>query len=350
MSTPNDPIGITEAFRRDIDAIDARTIAAVLRIYRRARLRITEQVDALIAALGDPTRPVTANAISLARQAELLQQIETWLTRAGVQAEPALMQARQQAVEAALSYAERMAQAQGFTLKDRIDLARAWTRLDERAVTELVETMADGTPMREWLRELGSDTAERVEQAIERAVTEKVNVGELAEELTKEVDMSQRRALMVTRESSFGVQRRANDQVYKANASRLSGKMRDERLDAKTCRACLALHGTIYPVDAQMPGHVGCRRIEVPILRSGRGVQAPDENAVEYLESLPEDQQRMVLGSQDGVEAWKSGEVELDDFSEVYETEWGPQTRIVGVERARANAARRRAGDRRAAD
>lgn len=73
-------------------------------------------------------------------------------------------------------------------------------------------------------------------------------------------------------------------------------------------------------------------------------------NAVEYLESLSEDQQRMVLGSQDGVEAWRSGEVDLDDFSEVYETEWGPQERIVGVERARANAARRRAGDRRAAD
>lgn len=342
MGIPDDPLVIAALLRDRLDEIDAAAISRALRIYGAARTRLLAQVTALIEALGDPLQPVPSNALALASRAELLTQIETVLTRAGVQIEPTLIEARQQAVTVAMEAAEAMAGAQAADMRQKAELARDWAKLNERAVQELVESTADGTPLNRWLRELGPETRAAVENKIERAVVEHVNVGDLARELTTEVDMSQRRAMMVTRESSFGVQRRATDQVYRANAPRLIGKMRDERLDAKTCRACLALHGTIYPVDAQMPGHIGCRRIEVPILRSGRGMQAPDENAVEYLESLSEDQQRMVLGSQEGVEAWRSGEVALGDFSEVYETEWGPQTRIVGADRAKANAARRR--------
>lgn len=342
MSIPDDPIAIAAALRIRLEAIDAATVRRAIRIYGAARVRLIRQVMALIESLGDPVQPVPSSALSLASRAELLTQVETVLTRAGVQIEPTLRTARQQAVTAALEAAEQMAAAQAVDARQKLELARQWARLDEQAVAELVDTTADGTPLNRWLRELGPETVEIVEGKIERAIVEHVNVGDLAEELVQEVEMSERRAMMTVRESSFGVQRRANDQVYKANESRLSGKMRDERLDAKTCRACLSLHGQIYPVDATMPGHIGCRRLEIPILRSGRGVQDPDESTDEYLESLSAEQQRMVFGSREGVEAWKSGEVALGDFTEVYENEWGPQTRIVGVERAKANAARRK--------
>lgn len=350
MSIPDDPLVIAAMLRARLDEIDAVAISRALRIYGAAHARLLEQVMALIDSLGDPTQPVPSNALALASRAELLTQIETVLTRAGVQIEPTLIEARQQAVAVAMEAAEAMAGAQAADMRQKAELARDWAKLNERAVKELVESTADGEPLGRWLRELGPETRAAVEEKIERAVVESVNVGDLAEKLTREVDMSQRRALMVTRESSFGVQRRASEQQYRENRRLLRGKMRIEKIDEKTCRACLAHHGTIYPVDALVPRHLNCRAVLGPVVRGGIGLQEPSVNAVEYLESLSEDQQRMVLGSQEGVEAWRSGEVELDDFSEVYQTEWGPQERIVGVERARANAARRRAGDRRAAD
>ena len=345
MSVPSDPFELADLMRRDLDAIDSAAIRRALRIYGAARSRIIAQIDQLIAevlaAMGDPDAPFTSNALSLTTRAELLTQIETVLTRAGVQIEPTLIAARQEAIGVALDYAEQMATAQGFSLKDRIDVARSWTRLDERAVKELVDRLDDGTPLNRWLRELGPETKKAVEDVLERAVTEHANVGDLSRELVKQTGMAERRALMVTRESTFAVQRKATDQVYTANGHLLSGKLRVERLDSKTCRACLALHGTIYPVNVTMPRHIGCRAVEQPVLRSGRGLQEVDHTGDEWLRGQPESIQRAALGDP-GYDAWQDGSADLQDFSEVYETEWGPQTRIVGAERAKANAARRR--------
>jgi len=349
VSIPDDPLVIAAMLRARLDEIDAVAISMALRIYGAAHARLLEQVMALIEALGDPTQPVPSNALALASRAELLTQIEQTLTRAGVRIEPALIEARRQAVTVALKAAEDMATAQGFTLKDRIDLARSWSRLDEQAVQELVETLGDGTPLSRWLRRLGPETRLAVEQTIERAVTEKVNVGELARELAHETEMSERRALTVTRESTFGVNRRAADQAYRANSHRLRGKMRIESLDQKTCRACVSAHGTIYPVEASVPTHVNCRMRLIPIVKSGIGVQEL-QSGEEWLREQDAATQRMALGSEAGYEAWREGDVALSDFTEVQETQWGPQSRVVGLERARANAARRRAGDRRAAD
>jgi hypothetical protein len=310
-----------------------------MRIYGQARIRIMAQVDALIEALGDPTTRLTSDALSLASRAELLTQIETALSRAGIAIEPTLIAARQQAVTTALTAAEQMASAQGVTLQDRIDLAREWSRLDEGAVQELVNTMADGTPLNRWLQRLGPETRAAVEQVIDRAVVENVNVGDLARDLATQTGMAERRALMVTRESTFGVQRRAIDQNYRDNADRLKGKMRIEVLDSKTCRACIPLHGVIYDLDVSVPSHPGCRHRMIAVLKSGIGIQEV-ESGEDWLKRQPEDVQRTMLGGP-GYEAWKNGEAQLSDFSESYETEWGAQTRIVGADRARANARRR---------
>lgn len=349
MADLPDPLDIAARLRRDLDALDAAAIRRALQVYGLARLRLVRQIDALILALGDPSQPFAANMVSLASRAELLRQIETQLTRAGIQIEPALIQTRREAIRVTLQAAEDMAAAQGFSAQQRIDVARQWARLDDGAVKQLVDTLADGTPLNRWLRNLGPETREAVEETLERAVVERVNVGELARELSAQTGMAERRALMTTRESTFGVQRAANDQVYKANESRLSGKMRVERTDGKTCRACLAQNGEIYPVDARMPSHPGCRRQEIPILRSGRGLQEV-QSGEDWLREQPEAVQRSVLGGEAGYEAWASGDVALADFTEIVDTEWGPQSRIVGANRARLNANRRTGGERRAAD
>lgn len=342
MSVPPDPVARALQLRAELERIDAATLRRTLLALSFARRRIDQSIAALLEALGDPETALTSNALSLATRAETLRQIEAALNRAGLQLEPALIRAREQAVEAALTAAEEIAQAQGFSLQDGLDTARRWTRLDESAVKELVETMQDGRPMSRWIRQFGPETRQAIEETIERAVTEHANVGDLGRELAKQADLAERRALLVTRESTFGVQRRAADESFKQNRRILRGKMRIEKLDEKTCRTCVALNGVIYPVDQIIPTHVGCRMTPAPVVRGGIGIQEI-ENGDEWLAQQSELHQRTVIGSEAGYDAWKAGEVQLADFTEVYETEWGPQTRIVGAERAKANAAKRRA-------
>lgn len=342
---PLDPLELAAEIRRELDALDRVAMSRALRIYGAARARIVAQIEALIdeiIALGiDPAEPFVGNTLSLTTRGELLDQIETILTRAGIQIEPTLIETRRKAIAAAIRFAEQTAIAQGFTLADRIDIARTWTRINEAAVNDLTQRLADGTPLNRWLRRLGPEARIASEQTIERAVVERINVGDLARELVKQTAMNERRALMVARESSFAVHRAAADLTYRSNDHLLRGKMRIERLDEKTCRACLALHGTIYPVDALMPGHPNCRRAEIPVLRIGRGLQAVDKTGEQFVGEMTDRQKHAVLGSRDAVSAWESGEVALGDFVEVGQTEWGPQTRIVGLDKARVNAARR---------
>lgn len=346
MSAPQTPANIAAQLRRDLDAIDAAAIRRALAIYGAARRRLMEQISSLIEALGDPTTAVTSNAMALVNRSELLRQIETVLTRAGVQIEPTLIEARRTAITTALDAAEAFMQSQGASIANQIDIAADWVRLDEMAVRELVNTLNDGTPMSRWLRGLGPETAKAVEETIERAIAEHVNVGDLGRELAKQTELAERRAMLITRESTFAVQRRATDQAYQANRRILRGKMRIERLDEKTCRACVALNGTIYPVDQIIPTHVGCRMTIAPVPRGGIGLQEI-EDGDEWLRGQSETLQRRTIGSEEGWQAWTNGDVDLIDFVETYETEWGPQTRIVGAERAKVNATQRRA---RAAD
>jgi hypothetical protein len=147
VSIPDDPLVIAAMLRARLDEIDAVAISRALRIYGAAHARLLEQVMALIESLGDPTQPVPSNALALASRAELLTQIETVLTRAGVQIEPTLIEARQQAVAVAMEAAEAMAGAQAADMRQKAELARDWAKLNERAVKELVESTADGEPL-----------------------------------------------------------------------------------------------------------------------------------------------------------------------------------------------------------
>jgi hypothetical protein len=62
------------------------------------------------------------------------------------------------------------------------------------------------------------------------------------------------------------------------------------------------------------------------------------------------EQLRVFGGNRTAHQAWKDGEVALEDFVAVDQTRWGPTSRVVSVSQARANAERRRGERRMAAD
>ena len=103
------------------------------------------------------------------------------------------------------------------------------------------------------------------------------------------------------------------------------------------------MDGTEFPLSVTFfPGHPQCRCVAVPILRD---YPTPKEQTGrEYLESLPEADQRRLLGNRK-YEAWKSGELELDDMVAPRNSDaWGTSYQEASLAQAEANAIVRRAG------
>lgn len=98
------------------------------------------------------------------------------------------------------------------------------------------------------------------------------------------------------------------------------------------CAACIALHGTFHKLDERMASHVSCRCSQVPRSKSWEelgitGVpdtRPPIQKGSDWFAAQPEDVQRGILGSPAALEAYKKGEVKLEDFvGRRDSTRWG---------------------------
>lgn len=110
--------------------------------------------------------------------------------------------------------------------------------------------------------------------------------------------------------------RDAQREARLANEGILEYQVRIAALDHRTCAACVALHGTVYPIDVRIDDHHNGRCTSVTKVV---GFPPPDvQSGVEWFQTLPDDQQRSILGLA-GWKAWKAGVISLDDFVMPYE-------------------------------
>ena len=73
----------------------------------------------------------------------------------------------------------------------------------------------------------------------------------------------------LTRTLQLTSYREASLAMEKVNGDFISGKIRIEELDDKTCLACIALHGTPLEVGERVDGHYNCRGTEFYIVPGG---------------------------------------------------------------------------------
>ena len=90
------------------------------------------------------------------------------------------------------------------------------------------------------------------------------------------------------------------------------------------CRSCLAMHGTMHPLDEPGPldHHQGrCSRVPVTKTWKELGIDAPEPGGAvkpgdgeKWLNSQPESVQREILGNR-GYDAWKRGDWPSSDWA-----------------------------------
>lgn len=131
------------------------------------------------------------------------------------------------------------------------------------------------------------------------------------------------RALTIARTEILDAYRRAGAQARTANPDVVDGWQWSCDFSARTCPACLSMHGERFPADVAGPeGHQNCRCAAVPVTKTWRelGIDLdeppsalPDAN--EWFESQGEATQRRVLGPS-RFEAWKSGDYPMDKWAQ----------------------------------
>jgi SPP1 gp7 family putative phage head morphogenesis protein len=82
-------------------------------------------------------------------------------------------------------------------------------------------------------------------------------------------------------------------------------------LDADTCEACVAEHGSIHDLDEQLDGHYNCRCAPIPFIE---GVTPEVGTGEDYFNGLSEDEQKSMLGP-GKYDAFKAGKFEFSQLA-----------------------------------
>jgi hypothetical protein len=109
--------------------------------------------------------------------------------------------------------------------------------------------------------------------------------------------------------------------TYLANSGMLDSWMWWSRLDAKTCAACVSLHGRVFPLTMMMNDHPHGRCIPLPIIKypaifGGDHTLPidPPEMGEDWFARLTPEEQEELLGT--GLyEAWSAGDVDFANLA-----------------------------------
>lgn len=122
------------------------------------------------------------------------------------------------------------------------------------------------------------------------------------------------RALTIARTESLDAYRTAAQRQQQTNADVLGSWQWVASLSARTCPACLSLHGSRHPLEEPGPeGHQNCRCARVPVTKTWRelGIDLDEAPSVlpdggVWFNSQPAETQRKILGPT-RYEAWRAG-------------------------------------------
>lgn len=295
------------------------------RLQKRLRL-LTDRIEAARAA-GEPFSD--AWLFRQERYRELIEQIALEIGRFAEFAGRGITAEQRKAVRAALKDSERLLFAAGGP-----SVEASFTRLPVGAFENAVGFLSDGSPLTRLLGELPLEGARTVSASLQEAVALGYNPRKTAQQVKAALGGNLTRALRISRTETLRAYREATHQTYKANSDVVSGWYWISARNARTCAACIALHGTFHDLDERMATHVQCRCTQVPAIK---GEPAPTEHGERWFKAQPEKTQRAILETDAAFEAYKSGELKLTDLVGRRESpQWGVSYYHLSLKRALA--------------
>ena len=250
------------------------------------------------------------------------------------QAADIITERQREALEAAREYVQ-------LTLEPVAGLRMG--RVYAAAVEQMVGFASDGSPLRELLDALGPEASEAVRRELIQGVILGRGPRETAAAIQKAMGMGLTRALRIARTETMRAYREATRQHYLANSDIVKGWIWWSARDARTCIACIAMHGTEHKLDEVLDDHPQGRCTMIAVVHGERGRLTPSvETGEAWFEGLDAEAQRKHMPSEAAYQAYKYGEVTLHDFVGRRESaRWGSMryarslSDMVGEERAK---------------
>jgi SPP1 gp7 family putative phage head morphogenesis protein len=330
----SDVLNIVARFRAALLSREERAQAEVLRAYEAAWGSITEQLADLTRRLEAPSDGGASPSLRIEQQRlrELERQVVEAILEVGRTAADVV--AREQA--ALVLAAERQAAAltQAAATGRAAVVAANFNSLPVDVIERLVGVASDGSPVRasfaRLARDLGLETGDRITHALIQGAALGSNPTEIARSLRREADakgdnvMRQpavvRRLNQAVRTESYRALREATRESYKENEQLVQKWRWVAALSPSTCSVCWAMHGKTFSLDVPLQSHIACRCVMVPVLDA----EETFETGAEKFAKLEPGFQQQILGSDVAHEAYVSGDVRLEDFVGLRDSDrWG---------------------------
>lgn len=311
------------ATHRDLAKLDRETLLRVAQLYAEAQKAILAQVDSLakrVQRARERGEDVSlATVLMLERYEALREQVKAALERVERELQKLGEQQAGEAVRTAARHQRTAPEVEG-----------SFKLLDLPALQALTRSWKP-----ESIASLQRAHAEAVLE-IERALTAAIATGQgprfLERRIRELLGATFHRAQTIARTEVIRAYREASWALLKHNEGVVKGWRWVAALSPRTCPACLAMHGEIFPVDRRLHDHPNGRCAVQPVTvdwselglakEPGPGVEVPSRDA--WFWRQPREQRVKLLGPL-RYEAFRSGYLSWRDMAGVRDSPWGPQ-------------------------
>lgn len=317
--------GITDAQARAL-------LVAWARAWDELSVELDRAIQGMIADAvdGQPSVSRVLTARQAARHLRTVsRQLEELIAASGVRATDDLLRLIQMGAEHAgrLTGAQLPPVVEGSVLRvDERQLQAIVTRSTQRIVSQHVWLAADAQEAmrRELVRTLA--VGDNPREAARRMIARSRSV----------FNGGRNRALTIARTEQLDAYREASRQSNLANKDVLQGWRWIADLSERTCRSCLAMHGTDHPIQEAGPiDHQQGRCTRVPVTKSWKDlgfgdIEEPADltpDAGSWFEQQPEGVQRRILTNR-GFEQWQAGNYPRSDWSRRRSTDGWRDSRV----------------------
>lgn len=203
--------------------------------------------------------------------------------------------------------------------------ADAWSRVDERQITAIVERSTE--QITSLTKPLSAEAYDVVRRELIRGVAAGSNPRETARRMVARAEGGFNggltRALVISRTETLDAHRAAAQLGQAQHTDVLAGWTWVADLGPRTCPACLAQHGTVHDLTEPGPlGHQQCRCGRVPVTKSWADLGFPEldeprslvPDAEAYFTGLPIADQKAILGPARH-EAWTRGDYPMSQWA-----------------------------------
>lgn len=317
MPGPN-VLEVIAAARKALLARDTKRATELINAYGRIWTRLQRDLEQLaMAAEAGKSRAYMEQRIR-----ELQTQIAEEVTRYAAYADGQLEAGVREAVEAAARDAPQVVAAAYGPLGEAL-IQMAWNRLDPERIEIALGMLGAGSPLRGRMTDLlGDAVAKQVADALFEGVALGRNPRAIHAELRRQLGKGLEWSLAQTRTATVYAYREATRANYTANSEIVKGYRRMSALiPGRTCMACVALHGTEYPLETPLNDHYNglcwLEPVVAPFSELGLDLPGPErkvQTGEEWFRSLKPETQRAMMG--DTVwEDWKAGRIRLRDMA-----------------------------------